>query len=102
MHLVPLMYTYPFLSTDGAIDTLVINVDCLDTESIQSLEVTYYEDLLGFPPDECAGNSSKPNAAAAAAASSPPTKSKSKRGGGQHQYDQAVDKENMALVPFNR
>ena len=74
-----------------------MNVDCLDTESIQSLEVTYYEDLLGFPPDECAGNdTSKPTSSAPV----PPTstsssaKSSSMRG---------ADKENdLVLVPISR
>lgn len=38
-----------FRASDGAIDTLVVNVECLHGASIRSVEVTYYEDLLGFP-----------------------------------------------------
>ena len=41
-----------FRASDGAIDTLVVNIECLRGESVRSLEVTYYEDLLGFPREE--------------------------------------------------
>ncbi|KAM3574954.1 hypothetical protein VYU27_003081 [Nannochloropsis oceanica] len=41
-----------FRASDGAIDTLVVNIECLRGESVKSLEVTYYEDLLGFPRDD--------------------------------------------------
>lgn len=37
-------------NTDSAVDTLIVNVDCLDPSTIDSLTVTYYEDLFAFPP----------------------------------------------------
>ena len=40
------------IPADGAIDTLVVNIECLASDGIRSLEVAYYEDLLGFPPED--------------------------------------------------
>ena len=69
-----------FRASDGAIDTLVVNIECLRGDKIRTLEVTYYEDLLGFPRDgseEAEHPHAQAAAAATAAAGSSPTYGKS-------------------------
>lgn len=48
-------------NTDSAVDTLIVNVDCLDPSTIDSLTVTYYEDLFAFPPSTKNDKSKEPH-----------------------------------------